>query len=234
MVKSSIGCKAVMAGTGLALFGFVVAHMLGNLQVFAGPEVYNHYAHAMQSLGPILWAARLGLLAIVAAHIATAVWLTRKNREARPERYVFDNTVQASYASRSMFMTGLIVLAFILYHLMHFTLKTTGAPGDGLTYRLHDGTEVPDVYSFFVTSFRVWYIVLVYLVAQVLLAIHLSHGVSSMFQTVGWKGPKYAAAIDNLGPALAIAILLGNVSMPIACFSRLLRLPSELSTGGML
>jgi succinate dehydrogenase / fumarate reductase cytochrome b subunit len=233
MVNSSVGSKAVMAVTGLLLFGFVVAHMLGNLQVFLGPEVYNNYAHKMQSLGPLLWGARLGLLAIFVAHVGSSLRLAAKNRAARPERYVFEQTVEASFASRTMVLSGLVILVFVIYHLLHFTLRWTNAPGEGIEYTLKDGTPTPDVYSLFVMSFRVWYIVLIYIIAQVVLALHLSHGMSSVFQTLGWKAAKYAPIVNRIGPVVALIILFGNISMPIACFTHFIPLPSEISAGGM-
>ncbi|MFO0947669.1 MAG: succinate dehydrogenase cytochrome b subunit [Planctomycetota bacterium] len=234
MIKSSIGCKSVMAVTGLLLSGFVLAHMLGNLQVFLGPEAYNTYAHKMQSLGPLLWVGRLGLLAILVSHVGAAMSLARENPQARPTRYVFEATVQATYASRTMVMTGVIILLFIVYHLLHFTIKATGAPGEGIFFTLKDGEKVVDVYSFMILSFRVWYIVLFYILGQVVLAVHLSHGVSSMFQTFGLKSKRYAAIIDKIGPAFAFVILAGNLSMPLACFTQILKLPGEMSAGGML
>lgn len=223
-----------MAVTGLLLVGFVVAHMIGNLQVFLGPEAYNKYAHQMQSLGPLLWVGRLGLLAILVAHVGAAVKLTRENRQARPTRYVFDATVKATYASRTMMMTGVIILVFIIYHLLHFTIKATGAPGEGILYTMKNGEQVLDVYSFLVISFRVWYIDLFYVIGQVVLAVHLSHGVSSVFQTFGIKNARYAPIVDKIGPAVAIAILVGNLSMPLASFTQILKLPGEMSAGGML
>lgn len=232
-MNSSVGSKAVMAVTGLLLFGFVVAHMVGNLQIFLGPEVYNNYAHTMQGLGPLLWVARIGLLAIFLAHVVTSLRLAAKNRAARPERYVFEQTVEASIASRTMVLSGLVILVFVIYHLAHFTLKWTNAPGEGLEYTLKSGVVTHDVYSLFVLSFRVWYIVLAYIVAQVVLAVHISHGMSSVFQTLGWKAAKYVPIVNRIGPTVALVILIGNLSMPIACFTHFVPLPSEISAGGM-
>lgn len=121
-VRSSLGKKYVMAVTGLLLIGFVLGHMAGNLLIFAGPDALNSYAHALQSKGPLLWVVRAGLLAVFVVHLAVALRLVAENRAARPTRYAYEQTLEASWASRNMFLTGLVLLAFIVYHLAHFTL----------------------------------------------------------------------------------------------------------------
>src|SRR5689334_3684810 len=121
--KSSLGKKYVMAVSGCLLFLFVVAHLVGNLQIFLGPEVINRYGHFLQSNPELIWPARIVLLVMVALHIWSAIKLTAENKAARPQAYAHSEIVAATYASRTMFMSGLIILAFIIYHLLHFTVQ---------------------------------------------------------------------------------------------------------------
>lgn len=216
MTRSSIGRKFIMAVTGILLFGFVVVHMLGNLQIFLGPDAINSYAHKLEELGPLLWMARFGLLAVFVAHIGCSISLARDNAAARPIAYHFPNTVQASYASLTMLYTGLLILAFVVYHLLHFTFRWVHYSGPLMTRLGHSGIEVRDVYSMVVLGFQVWYISLAYMIAQVILGAHLSHGMTSVFQTLGLNSPKYWPVIAWIGPVAAGVIVLGNVSMPAA------------------
>jgi len=218
-LRSSIGAKTVMALTGLALLGFVLAHMAGNLQVFAGPEKLNAYAKSLQDLGPILWAMRIGLLVIFVLHVATAWTLWSQNRAARPVPYAVTAPSASTYASRTMIWTGFIVLAFVVYHLLHFTFGVVQPAYAGL----HDvavahGTEVErhDVYRMVVLGFQDPVVALSYVVAQVLLCLHISHGASSVFQTLGCTNPRLECVKKAAGPLLATLILIGNCSMPLA------------------
>lgn len=211
--RSSIGAKFAMALTGLGLVGFVFMHMVGNLQIFLGPEAINRYAAFLKGLGELLWVARLGLLAMVAVHVASAVRLVKLNREARPVAYQFSGSVQLSYASRTMPMSGVIILAFLVYHLLHFTVGSTHPE----YFALHDEWGRHDVYSMVVLSFQSWTLVGFYVLAQALLCMHLSHGVSSLFQSLGINFPAANSVIRGLGPAVAWTLFVGNVSIPLAC-----------------
>src|SRR5688572_22999491 len=124
--RSSLGKKYIMAVTGCALFGFVIGHLLGNLQIFLGPEPLNRYGHFLQTTPELIWPARVGLIVLVVLHIAAAVKLTAENRAARPIAYADYDVVAASYASRTMMMSGLIVFVFVIYHLLHFTIQIPG------------------------------------------------------------------------------------------------------------
>ncbi|MCE9638234.1 MAG: succinate dehydrogenase cytochrome b subunit [Planctomycetes bacterium] len=215
---SSIGAKLVMALTGLALLGFVLAHMIGNLQVFAGPEKINAYAHTLQNLGPILWAMRIGLLTIFGLHVWTAFKLWTANKAARPVPYAVVVPSASTYASRTMIWSGFIVLAFIVYHLLHFTLGAV--QGDIFqqtreAWTAADGKH-PDVYAMIVRGFRSPAVALSYVVAQLLLGLHLSHGVSSVFQTLGFTSPRLACVKKAAGPLVATVIVIGNCSIPLA------------------
>ncbi len=212
-LKASVGAKAVMAVTGLLLLLFVIAHMLGNLQLFRGPEALNGYARTLKGLGPLLWVARVGLAAVFVAHVATAARLTRLNRAARPIGYTLATPQVTSYAARTMVLSGLIVLGFVAYHLLHFTLGVTHPRH----FALRDAAGHPDVYAMVVLGFRQAPVALLYVLAQGVLALHVSHGASSLFQSLGVTHPALARVRRLAGPALALLIFVGNVSMPLAC-----------------
>jgi succinate dehydrogenase / fumarate reductase cytochrome b subunit len=231
-VRSSLGSKYVMALTGLGLIGFVVAHMAGNLLVFAGRDALNSYAEALKNHPGLLWTARVGLLAIFLVHVVLGLRLTRQNQAARPVPYAQEDTVQASWASRHMLLTGLLLLAFVVYHLAHFTFGVVAraeVKEDGQTVakgyldleeKGHDPArpkaERHDVYAMVVYGFRNTWISLSYLAAMVFLWLHLWHGASSWFQSLGINHPRYNGFIRGFGPVLATVLLVGNCSMPLA------------------
>ena len=220
-LRASVGAKAVMAVTGLFLLLFVLAHMLGNLQLFLGQDALNGYAAKLQSLGGLLWVARAGLLALLVAHVAAAVRLTYQNRRARPVPYAALTPQVTSYAARTMVMSGTVILAFAVYHLLHFTFGATH-PGHAA---LHDAQGRHDVYSMVVLGFQQAPVAVGYMLAQALLALHLSHGASSLFQSLGVTHPALRCLKDRAGPALALLIFVGNVSMPLACLLGWVGLP---------
>jgi len=219
--NSSIGVKMIMGLTGAGLVLFVVGHMLGNLQIFLGPHALNDYAEKLRVLPELLWVARIGLIVILVAHVASAIRLTRMNRAARPVGYRKQKAVQVGYAARTLLLSGLIVLAFVVYHLLHFTFGTI----DPEHFHLVDAEGRHDVYSMVVHGFSNPLVVGAYLLATFLLAMHLSHGVSSVFQTTGLNTPKYQPIVRAIGPALAIVLLLGYWSIPLSVAFGLLRLP---------
>ncbi len=211
-----------MAVTGLILTGFVVGHMVGNLQIFVGPEAINRYGHFLQSLGELLWVIRLVLLATVIVHIASAARLVVLNRQARPIGYVRDDSVQTTFAARTMPWTGMILLAFIIYHLAHFTLGTEQPE----LFGHHDELGRHDIYAMVVRGFQDWFVTAWYVIANALLALHLSHGVSSLFQSLGVTTPSLRRPlVDLAGPAVGTAVLIGNLAIPLACWLGLLELP---------
>jgi succinate dehydrogenase / fumarate reductase cytochrome b subunit len=208
--------KYLMAATGLVLVLFVLGHMLGNLQVFAGsPGPINRYANFLKSLGELLWLVRLILLACVIVHIWMAVLLTMENRRARGPGYVKDATVQATYASRTMIWSGAIVLAFILFHLAQYTLQLTNPIYTSLEY-VENGRRMHDVYAMVLVGFSDPAVAAFYLVAIGLLCLHLSHGVSSMFQSLGLRNQKWRDWLNNAALAFGLLIFAGFVSVPIA------------------
>jgi len=223
--QSSLGKKYIMAITGAALCVFVVGHLLGNLQVFGPPDLINAYGHFLKSKPGLLWGARLGLLACVALHIAAAVTLAVLNKEARPQRYAGASTYGSTLASRTMLVSGLVILAFVIYHLAHFTALLPGVNGVGdfrkLEVTLPGGVKTHDVYAMMVLGFQVWWVVLFYLVAMTLLFMHLGHGVASMFQSLGFRNHVWWPRIEAFAKVASLVVFVGYASIPIAIFTRM-------------
>jgi succinate dehydrogenase / fumarate reductase cytochrome b subunit len=191
--------------------------MLGNLQVFLGPDAINAYGHFLQTTPEILWSARLGLLVMVALHVWSAVRLTLANQAARPVGYEMSKPVAASYASRTMIWSGLIIAAFIVYHLLHYTVQAQAVNLTGQDFKaLHDSHGRHDVYRMMITGFGQPVVSGFYLVAVGLLCLHLSHGVSATFQSLGLKNQTWGGLIDRLAIVVAWALFLGYASIPLA------------------
>lgn len=232
LLGSTIGLKAIMALTGLLLVGFVFVHMVGHLQMFGehdkAQEAYNSYAHLLQSLGGLKWAARLGLLGATGLHIWAFVQLAGRNRAARPENYAENKWLAASAAAKSMRVSGPIVLFFIIYHLLHFTaLKVTADGYEGMLYTLqsgaHKGLVVPDAYGRMVAAFTNPLLTGIYVIAVALLGMHLAHGIQSSIQTLGLNNGTYRPLVRKLGPALAALVVLGFVAVPLAIAAGVIR-----------
>ncbi len=208
--------KYLMAASGLVLVGFVLGHMLGNLQIFAGsPGPINRYANFLHSLGELLWLVRIGLLVAVVVHIWMAVLLTIENRRARGPGYAQKATVQATYASRTMIWSGFIILAFILFHLAQYTLELTNPMFNSLEY-VENGKRLHDVYAMVLIGFSDITVVAFYVVAIGLLCLHLSHGVSSMFQSLGVRNEKWRGWLNHAALAYGLVIFAGFISVPLA------------------
>ncbi len=217
LFNSSIGKKYIMAVTGFAMVGFVIAHLIGNLQVFLGAEAINRYGSFLQNLGEMLWVARISLLVIIFLHIWAAIKLSAENKAARPVAYVQWDPTAASYASRTMMMSGLIIFCFIVYHLLHFTVQIPGINFTNTDFRLlHDAKERHDVFGMMVLGFRQPLVSGFYILGIALLALHLSHGMSAMFSSLGWKKKSYSGIIDCGARAVSIFIFLGYISIPVA------------------
>lgn len=213
-----------MAISGFVLFLFVVGHMLGNLQIFLGPEFINEYGHFLQSKPELVWAARIGLLLMVALHIWAAIKLSAENRAARPERYGNFKVAGASYASRTMLVSGLVIFTFVIYHLLHFTVQTEGINFANTDFKtLEDAKQRHDIYNMMVIGFSNPIVSIFYIVSMALLSLHLSHGVSSMFQSLGLKNRKYGKAIDRLALVAAVVLIIGYSAIPIAVMTGILK-----------
>jgi succinate dehydrogenase / fumarate reductase cytochrome b subunit len=204
---STVGKKIVMAVTGILMFAFVMGHLLGNLQVFEGPAKLNAYGAFLHSIGELLWPVRAILLIAIALHIIATVQLGLRNKRARPVGYSVKKAIASSYASRTMYWSGPIVLAFIIFHLLHLT---AGYIHPGAAYI--EG----DVYHNVVSGFQVWWVSVSYIVAICLLGLHLRHGLWSMFQTLGIHQPQYTARLQTTALVIALLIVLGYISIPIS------------------
>lgn len=238
LFTSSIGRKFLMAVTGLVLIGFVTGHLIGNLQVFSPPDRINGYSHFLQSLGPTLWLMRLFLLACLVVHVWMGISLAIENRKARgAQPYGAQRFIRASLASRTMHLTGLVVLAFLAYHLAHFTLGLAGTdyfknalPDYRLTSPYHllglsvvpAGTEVHDVYSMIFFGFSRPVVSGFYVVAIGLLAYHLWHGADSMFQSLGWRNGRWSSGLRKVVAVYCLLYFLGNLAIPGAILTGLL------------
>jgi len=222
---SSVGEKMIVAVTGVILILFVIGHLLGNLQIFLGPDWINGYSQHLHDLGPLLWAIRAFLLATVIIHIGVTIRLAIENRRARPERYREREYVKATFASRHMVMSGLIVLAFIIYHLAHFTVRVTD-PRFALLKA--DPFGHYDVYSMMVYGFQNYYVSAFYLLGLFLLALHLSHGTSSFFQSLGLNDKKLTPRLATAGRVFAWLVFIGYTSIPVAVLLHLVKPAQQL------
>ena len=202
-----------MAATGVVLIAFIIGHLLGNLQIFLGPDWINSYAEHLRALGPFLWIIRVFLFVTVVLHIYFTIRLAIDNRRARPVAYKKKEHVKATFASRSMVLSGLVVFAFILYHLAHFTVRVTD-PRFGLLKA--DPLNRYDVYSMMVYGFQNPIVSAFYILAIFLLALHLSHGSSSFFQSLGLNDKKLTPRLARWGRIFAWLIFVGYISIPVA------------------
>jgi succinate dehydrogenase / fumarate reductase cytochrome b subunit len=205
--QSTNGKKVVMAVTGAIMFLFVVGHMLGNLQMFEAPEHINAYGHFLHNLGELLWIERGILILAIILHITATVQLALRSKAARPIGYSRREAINSSYAARTMYWSGPIVLAFIIFHLLQFTAGY-----------IHPQSQfIPgDVYHNVVAGFQVWWVSAWYIFALILLGLHLSHGLWSMFQSVGLAHPRISPYLRTAARAIATLIILGYISIPIS------------------
>ena len=223
--EAAAGKKAVMAVTGVILFGYVLAHMLGNLQIFEGPDALNSYAHFLHSHEGALWVARSVLLLSVVLHIVASVQLWVLNNKARPVSYVRKADVPTSYAARTMKWSGPIIAAFIIFHVLHLTtgdiLPLQAAPADS-----------PDAYDNVIMGFQHPAIAIFYIVAVLLLCMHLYHGLWSMFQSLGISHPRYTPGLKRFAAIFSIVVAIGYISIPIASMAHLITPEAGMANSG--
>jgi succinate dehydrogenase / fumarate reductase cytochrome b subunit len=210
LFKNPVGRKLIMAVTGLGMIGFVVVHLLGNLSLFLGPDGINLYAAKLHSLGPLLWVFRLGMVALLGFHVVFGVWLTLENRRAKPEGYAVRKRQASTLSSETMIYSGLLLLTFILFHLLHFTL---GVIFPALS-NLIDAAGRNDVFTMVTQSFHKAGVVLIYVAAMAVLFFHIGHGLESLVQTIGLNNEKTLPLFGKLSPAAAVVLALGYVSIP--------------------
>jgi len=212
LYASTAGKKAAMAVSGCILFLFVVGHLIGNLQIYEGPRKLNQYAALLRSMPALLWAVRAVLLGMVLLHIWSSIQLAARNIGARPVGYRTKKAVSSSYASRTMYWSGPIILAFVIYHLLDFTFGQVNPhfiPGD--------------VYGNVVASFQLAPVAAFYIIAMLLLCLHLYHGLWSMFQSLGIAHPRYTPMLQKGAAVVATLIAAGNISIPVAVLSGLIK-----------
>lgn len=211
--KSSIGKKLVVAVTGLAMVLFLAGHLTGNMLIFAGKEAFDEYAKFLHEAGhgALIWVARAGLIVVLVLHVWATILLTRENKAARKQEYEFQATIQASKSSRIMIWSGLTVLAFIVFHILHFTVRVNSHLSD-----LAKESPYEMVIAGFSGGFLQVLVVLFYVVAMTLLCSHISHGVASMFQTLGFRSKNSASLIQRISIGYALVIWVGFVSIPVS------------------
>lgn len=218
-LQASIGSKLAVAVTGLGLVFFVIFHMLGNLQIFEGAEAINGYAAFLRDMPMALWTARAILLLLVVLHIGVAMKLARRNRRARPTGYAVRHYREASVASRTMAISGLLLLLFIGFHLLHLTFDVVDASFvDRLDIHGHR-----DVYGKMIHAFGNPLFVLIYLAAQIVLGLHVSHAVTSSFRTLGLEHPALNPLLRAAGPVTAVVLVAGNAAIVLAVLTGVVR-----------
>jgi len=219
-----------MALTGLVLIGFVIGHLVGNLQIFENPDRINGYAHFLRQLGPLLWVARIGLLVCLVIHVWAATVLAIEDRRARgPVPYKKNRWLDATIASRYTRWTGYVVLAFVVYHLAQFTWGVAQSSQFKEALPLYTmtsdyqfagfpvvpaGTQVYDVHSMVVLGFQNWIVSIFYIIAVGLLAIHLRHGADSLFQTLGLRSGRWGGGLRAVVLVFSILYFIGNLIIP--------------------
>jgi len=210
-IDTTIGKKIIMAVSGLVLFGFVLGHMAGNLQVFLGPDTFNAYAVGMHDLlgGKFLVLARLVLLAAVMAHIVMALQLVARSAAARPVGYKVKKNERTTFAALTMKFSGITLLLFVLYHLAHFTFP-------GVAMGAYEHQPYSAAYTNFVNGFSIPWVVALYITAMISLGLHLYHGSYSLFQTLGLNSPLHNNTVKGISQFLAMVVTVGNIILPIS------------------
>lgn len=226
---STVGSKVIVAITGASLVGFVVFHMIGNLKMFNGPDSINTYAYFLKhDLGLLIWIARAGLLGLFVAHIALTIRLKWLSAEARPVPYRYQAAAQATTASQYMLITGLVIGAFAVFHLAHYTFgwvhEVVRPDGTRTNYlNLMDEQGRHNVYEMVIAGFSSTWIAVTYVIAQLFLAVHLAHGIQSVIQTIGLKNARFAPVWTAIGYATAVALFLGNTAIVVAVWTGILK-----------
>lgn len=224
ILGSSVGRKAVMGVTGLLLVGFVITHLLGNLQIFVSQDKFNAYAQFLkEDIGNIIWIARGVLLVLFLAHVKIGIDLTRENLAARPVPYRSKEYIEASFASRYMLHTGLVILIFVVVHLLHFTFGVLQPEN----FFLIDSRGRHDVYSMVIHGFLDIRYSVLYIFCMLLLGLHLSHGIASLFRSLGFYHECYTKKINQFGCVLGWLLALGYISIPLSVILGIVHLPIE-------
>ena len=219
LTKSAVGRKILMAITGQLLIVFVIVHLLGNSSIFIGPDGINAYAKHLHDLPPLVWAFRSFMLAALLVHAIFGIQLSLENKAAKPQAYAVKNRLRANFSSETMLYTGLLIFGFLVYHISHFTARVTPDIVSGV-----DAAGRFDVFAMVVSSFQNGIIALIYAASMVVLFLHLSHGIQSFFQTLGWNNDKTLPTIGKGGKLVAAVLLVGYVSIPFAILAGALKI----------
>ena len=219
--RSSIGKKFLMGISGLALVGFAVAHLAGNLTIFLGPDTINAYAEKLRHLGVLLWVARITLLGFAAVHVLMGIELARENRAARLKGYRRQKSIQTTLAAKTMALSGILILVYIVYHLLHFTFGVTHPQAAHLEDPLHRH----DIYSMVVLGFQRVPVAVGYIAAMALLCLHLSHGIGSLFQSVGFNSERSRPVVERAGRLIALGLFIGYSAIPLSVLLGWLKMP---------
>ncbi|MBW2520097.1 MAG: succinate dehydrogenase cytochrome b subunit [Deltaproteobacteria bacterium] len=220
LTQSSVGRKIIMAVTGIVLVAFVCVHLLGNTSIFVGADAINAYAQKLHSLGPLVWVFRLVMLAAFVIHIFFGIQLTIENKAATPEANVQVKRQKTGFAAETMVISGLVLLAFVIYHLLHFTVRVTNPE----IYVPMGDQGMVDVYYMVVMGFQAVLPVAVYVVAMGFLFLHVSHGFQSFFQTLGLSNDKSLPITMNISKLIAVVLLLGYISIPVLIVAGLVKI----------
>lgn len=218
LLNSTIFNKVIMAITGIIWVGYVIVHMLGNLQFFIGREMINNYAEFLHSIPELLWIARIVLIVSLILHIYTSLKLKFLNNSAKPIGYAKKSYKKSTIYSRTMIYTGLMILFFVIYHVLHFTMHVTDPSYSTMIeqYGPNNYFERHDVYNMVIAGFKEPLISIVYIVAVVFLGFHLSHAIQSMFQTLGINGPKITPKLVTLAKVIGFIVMIGFAAVPLS------------------
>ncbi len=217
LLTNAVGRKVLMAASGLLMVLFVVVHLLGNSSIFVGPDGINAYAAKLHSLGPVVWIFRAVMLALLLVHAWFGVTLTLENSAANPSKYAVNRKLKATFSSETMIWTGLLLLAFIVYHLLQFTVRVTPDIVKGV-----DAQGRYDVFTMVLTSFRHTWIALMYVAAMIVLFLHLSHGIQSFFQSLGLANDRTLPTYNALGKVVSVIFLVGYCAIPVTILAGIL------------
>ncbi len=211
VIQSSVGRKIIMALTGIVLIAFICVHLLGNSSIFIGPDALNAYAQKLHSLGPVVWIFRLVMLFVFVVHIIFGIQLSLENSAAKPDKNIQIKRLRTGFAAQTMVISGLVLLAFVVYHILHFTVRV---PGMGV-YEMNPATDMVNVYTMVVSGFHQAFTVLLYVVGMIFLALHVSHGFQSFWQSLGTNNDRTLPAFVSISKVFAVIVLLGYSSIPL-------------------
>ena len=217
--ETTVGRKFLMSITGQLMIIFVIVHLIGNSSILVGREGINAYAEHLHALPPLVWAFRVVMLACIGIHLIYGVKLTLENKNANPQGYAVKRQLKASFASENMIWTGLLLAAFIVYHLLHFTVRLVPNVVQSV-----DQLSRFDVYRMVVTAFQNGFVSLIYIAGMIVLFLHLSHGIPSFLQTMGWNNEKTVPAFGTAGKVISAVLMIGYVTIPVVILAGLLKL----------